>query len=32
MRWDGLGPEAETGEYYDLVVVGGGLSGLAAES
>jgi spermidine dehydrogenase len=30
MRWDGLGPEAETGEYYDLVVVGGGLSGLAA--
>ena len=29
-RWDGLGPEAETGEHYDLVVVGGGLSGLAA--
>ncbi len=29
-RWDDLGPEAETGECYDLVVVGGGLSGLAA--
>jgi spermidine dehydrogenase len=29
-RWDDLGPEAETGEHYDLVVVGGGLSGLAA--
>jgi len=29
-RWDDLGPEAETGESYDLVVVGGGLSGLAA--
>ncbi len=29
-RWDNLGPEAETGERYDLVVVGGGLSGLAA--
>jgi spermidine dehydrogenase len=29
-RWDDLGPEAETGERYDLVVVGGGLSGLAA--
>ena len=29
-RWDDLGPEAETGEAYDLVVVGGGLSGLAA--
>jgi spermidine dehydrogenase len=29
-RWDDLGPEAETGEDYDLVVVGGGLSGLAA--
>jgi hypothetical protein len=28
-RWDDLGPEAETGERYDLVVVGGGLSGLA---
>jgi spermidine dehydrogenase len=30
VRWDNLGPEAETGESYDLVVVGGGLSGLAA--
>lgn len=29
-RWDDLGSEAETGECYDLVVVGGGLSGLAA--
>lgn len=29
-RWDDLGPEAETDEQYDLVVVGGGLSGLAA--
>jgi len=29
-RWDDLGPQAETGEHYDLVVVGGGLSGLAA--
>jgi len=29
-RWDDLGPEAETGEQYDLVVVGAGLSGLAA--
>ncbi len=29
-RWEDLGPEAETGEVYDLVVVGGGLSGLAA--
>jgi spermidine dehydrogenase len=29
-RWGDLGPEAETGERYDLVVVGGGLSGLAA--
>ena len=29
-RWNDLGPEAETGEVYDLVVVGGGLSGLAA--
>ncbi len=28
--WHDLGPEAETGELYDLVVVGGGLSGLAA--
>ncbi|MGC2465678.1 MAG: FAD/NAD(P)-binding protein [Candidatus Acidiferrum sp.] len=29
-RWDGDGPAAETGETYDLVVVGGGISGLAA--
>jgi spermidine dehydrogenase len=29
-RWDDLGPEAETDERYDLVVVGAGLSGLAA--
>ena len=29
-RWDDLGPDAETGEVYDLVIVGGGLSGLAA--
>ena len=29
-RWDDLGPEAATGEVYDLVVVGAGLSGLAA--
>ena len=29
-RWDDPGAEAETGEVYDLVVVGGGLSGLAA--
>ena len=28
--WDRLGPEAETGEIYDLVVVGGGISGLSA--
>ena len=28
--WDQLGPDADTGESYDLVVVGGGLSGLAA--
>ncbi len=28
--WDDLGPEANTGESYDLVVVGGGISGLAA--
>ncbi len=28
--WGDLGPEAETGELYDLVVVGGGISGLAA--
>jgi spermidine dehydrogenase len=29
-RWDDLGPDTETDELYDLVVVGGGLSGLAA--
>ncbi len=28
--WDDLGPEADTGEIYDLVVVGAGISGLAA--
>lgn len=28
--WDANGPAAETGETYDLVVVGGGISGLAA--
>ena len=28
--WDDLGPEADTGESYDLVVVGAGISGLAA--
>ena len=29
-RWDGAGGAAKTGESYDLVVVGGGISGLAA--
>jgi len=29
-RWDSLGAAAKTGETYDLVVVGGGISGLAA--
>ena len=29
-RWKNVGPEADTGERYDLVVVGGGLSGLSA--
>ena len=29
-RWEDVGPEADTGERYDLVVVGGGLSGLSA--
>jgi spermidine dehydrogenase len=29
-HWDDLGAEAETGEKYDLVIVGGGISGLAA--
>ena len=28
--WDATGPVAKTGETYDLVVVGGGISGLAA--
>jgi len=28
--WDQVGPEADTGELYDLIVVGGGISGLAA--
>ncbi len=29
-RWDSAGPSTKTGETYDLVVVGGGISGLAA--
>ena len=29
-KWDSAGPAAKTGETYDLVVVGGGISGLAA--
>jgi spermidine dehydrogenase len=29
-RWDSTGAVASTGETYDLVVVGGGISGLAA--
>ncbi|MGA2428231.1 MAG: NAD(P)-binding protein [Candidatus Acidiferrum sp.] len=29
-KWDTIGPAAQTGETYDLVVVGGGISGLAA--
>ena len=29
-RWENLGSEADTDEFYDLVVVGGGLSGLSA--
>src|SRR6267154_66347 len=29
-RWDSAGAAASTGEAYDLVVVGGGISGLAA--
>src|ERR1700676_2261419 len=29
-HWDALGPAAKTAETYDLVVVGGGISGLAA--
>jgi spermidine dehydrogenase len=29
-KWDGAGSATKTGESYDLVVVGGGISGLAA--
>jgi Protoporphyrinogen oxidase len=29
-KWDELGKAANTGENYDLVIVGGGISGLAA--
>src|ERR1700738_4780332 len=29
-RWDSTGAGAKTGEMWDLVVVGGGISGLAA--
>src|SRR5246127_3409526 len=29
-RWDSMGAPVKTGETYDLVVVGGGISGLAA--
>jgi spermidine dehydrogenase len=29
-KWDAIGPAEKTGETYDLVVVGGGISGLAA--
>ena len=29
-KWDTTGPADKTGETYDLVVVGGGISGLAA--
>jgi len=29
-KWDAGGPATKTGESYDLVVVGGGISGLAA--
>jgi spermidine dehydrogenase len=28
--WDDVSPEADTDEVYDLIVVGGGISGLAA--
>ena len=30
VNWNDLGKDADTGETYDLVVVGGGISGLAA--
>ncbi len=30
MNWNEMGKDADTGEDYDLVVVGGGISGLAA--
>jgi len=30
VNWNDLGKDADTGEVYDLVVVGGGISGLAA--
>src|SRR5208282_3922432 len=30
VNWKDLGKDADTGESYDLVVVGGGISGLAA--
>ncbi len=29
-RWDAAGPAAKTDDVYDLVIVGGGISGLAA--
>jgi spermidine dehydrogenase len=29
-KWDAAGPATKTGETYDLVVVGGGISGLSA--
>jgi spermidine dehydrogenase len=29
-KWDAAGPATKTGESYDLIVVGGGISGLAA--
>jgi spermidine dehydrogenase len=29
-KWDGAGAATKTGESYDLVIVGGGISGLAA--
>ncbi len=30
MNWNEMGKDADTGENYDLVIVGGGISGLAA--